>query len=180
MLISIEKSMVYLAHPKTASKATRQLLEGLGFVRQGGHHAPLVEHPGPSWVVFTAVRNHWDAWVSWYCCHNPAELPFGVKYIESLVDRYPYFYPEPERLWALHDTLADRILRFETIENDLASLLRQPVVLPQVNFGAARKATKKRHYSEFYDEATREFVGRRWKHEIERYGYSYSHGGTNV
>lgn len=193
MLVSTERRMVYLAHPKTASKATRQLLEELGFIRypEGddypmdaaetptGHHRGLWSHPGPGWFVFTTIRDPWDTWVSWYCFHNPSHLPFGVEYIELLVDRYPHFYPEPDQLWALHTVFADRVMRFETLEQDLADVLGQPVVLPRVNVGAARRATKKLHYSEFYDDETREYVGSRFKHEIEEYGYTYSNGGDN-
>jgi hypothetical protein len=178
MLISHELGMVYLASPKTASKATRQFLEGLGFERDGGHHDPLVKHPGPSWTVFTAIRNHWDVWVSWYYFSEVWDRPFGVSWIERFAKRHERFITDDE-MWGLHANIADRVMRFENLENDLASLLRQPVVLPLVNLGVARKATKKRHYSEFYDEATRDYVGRRWKHEIERYGYSYSHGGKD-
>jgi hypothetical protein len=187
LLISQERGLIYLAHPKTASKATRQLLEGLGFetpydeslspVVAGetpqGHHQGLMEHPGAGWRVFTAVRNHWDTWVSWYYFHGPKGLPFGPEWIELFLGRYVQYYPEPDRLWALHDTFADQIIRFERIEQDLASVLREPVTLPKVNLGDARLATKKKHYSEFYDEATRDYVAARWKDEIKRYGYSY-------
>ena len=181
MLISHKLGMVYLASPKTASKATRQLLvEDFGFEKRDGHHDPLIEHPGPDWLVFTAIRNHWDAWVSWFFFSGARGLPFGVAWIERFMERHWKYFPVAGEMWGLHAQTADRIMRFETIEQDLAGVLRQPIVLPKVNLGAARTATKKQHYSSHYDEATREFVAARWKHEIERYGYTYSHGGRNA
>lgn len=180
MLISHELGMVYLAHPKTASKATRQLLiDDFGFAKKDGHHDPLIAHPGPSWMVFTAIRNHWDAWVSWFYYSGERGLPFGVEWIKRHLFRYRQYWPVADEMWGLHTRYADRVMRFEHIERNLAEVFRQPIVLPRVNIGARRVAAARAHYSEFYDEATRAYVGRRWKDEIKRYGYTYSHGGNN-
>lgn len=174
-LICEEKGLVYLAHPKTASKATRQYLLELPEWEKipGGHHDNHAPRPG--YLTFTVIRNHWDAWVSWYW-YSPVQGRgvFNAAWIDRFAEAHPaYLLLAPDRMWALHEN-ADRLLRFERIEQDLADVLQHPVVLPRVNIGAARVASKKRHYSEFYDDETREYVGTRFHREIMEYGYTYS------
>ena len=171
MWVSQEKRMVYLASPKTASKATKEAIRWLGFEKDGGHHDTLSAHPGVGWTVFTVVRHHWDAWVSWYCYAADMSHPLDAKWIAHHMEvDCPEHFPNPNGMWARHMEFADRILRYENLAEDLSSVLGCTIILPTVNVSTRRG---KRHYSEFYDEATQEYVARHFKGEIERFGYKF-------
>ncbi len=169
MWVSDEMQMVYLASPKTASKATKEALRPLGFEKRAGHHT-VMPHPGPGWTVFTTVRNHWDAWVSWFFFAGPRGLPFGQSWIERWLANQRGYYPWPQEMYGLYTREADRVLRYEHLQEDLNDLFQREVPLPVVNEGVLRKH---RPYQPFYDEQTRLWVGQNFSEEIERYGYTF-------
>lgn len=187
MYISKEKGMVYLAHPKTASQSTKAVLLDDGFVlsdkmgdsrpskcgsKRTGHHRELVEHPGPEWTVVTTIRNHFDAWVSWWAYSSRDGEEFDPDFIRRIRDRNPMYWPEENLMWGMHGRFADRILRYESIENDISVLLGKDVTLPRKNVSKKRR---ERPYREFYDgnEETREYIQSLFGDEIQRYGYEY-------
>ncbi len=177
MWVSNDLRMVYLASPKTASKATKEALRPFGFEKVKGHHTVISDHPGPDWTVFTTVRNHWDAWVSWFFFSGPRGLPFGVAWIKRWLQQQQQYYPHPSRgMYWLYTNQADKVLRYEHLQEDLYDLFGWPAYpapeLTPVNVGALRKG---RHYSRFYDDETREFVAEQFADEIEKYGYRFQH-----
>jgi hypothetical protein len=170
MWVSDEMQMVYLASPKTASKATKESLRPFGFEKRQGHHDYILEHPGPGWTVFTTVRNPWDLWVSWFFYAGRRGLDFGVEWIDRWRDRHDQYYPDPTSLFAAYTTTANEILRYENLEEDLQLLISPELVLPRVNVGPVRKG---RDYHDFYDERTRDHVAEVYAIEIARFGYRY-------
>lgn len=160
--------MIYLAHPRTASRATRTALRGIGFLSSGNHHAPLDEHPGPDWTVFTAVRNHYDAWASWWC-KTGGEWPFTPDWIEMKLDSQDRYFPDPSRMWGLHSGVANVILRYETLEADLEAVLGGPLALPRVG-GEKRNGE---HYRDLIPAAAHAYIGTRWAEEMEEFGYGW-------
>jgi hypothetical protein len=172
MWVSEEMQMVYLASPKTASKATKEALRPFGFEKVKGHHTVPEEHPGPNWTVFTTVRNHWDAWVSWFFFSGPRGLPFGKAWIRRWLHQQQGYYPHPSLgMYWLYTRMADRVFKYENdLERDLQLLISPELVLPKVNVGTLRKG---RDYRRFYDDETREYVGKQFATEIEDYGYEF-------
>ena len=69
------------------------------------------------------------------------------------------------------EKLVDYILRFEHLEEMWNKMFEElgykPPELPKKNI------SKHKHYSEYYDDETREFVGKLFKRDIEVFGYEF-------
>lgn len=174
MYVSQSRKMIFLAHPRTASRAVVAALhsvelEHLGFEPHPStdHHDPLTEHPGPGWTVFTVVRNHFDAWVSWQAFNSKtAHRSLQATIIWTM--QHSGYFPENERTWALHCKHADTVLRYETLQADMTDLLRTPVELPYI--GRSERPT---NYRDAYDASARSYVELRFGHEMDELGYSW-------
>jgi hypothetical protein len=185
-----DKHLVYLAHPKTASHSTVAALEPLGFSECfpiEGHHAPLHEKrllnrykwPARSkWTVFTTIRNPWDWAVSLAFARRKfqqREIPAVEWTVEMFKDVLkPCFYIQENRMFALHADVADVILKFENLDEELNELLRQcdlgPVSLQTLRPTPWRE---NKHYREFHTDETRDYIAERFKDEIAQYGYEF-------
>lgn len=169
MYANYSRRMVFLAHPRTASRATRDLLiEQFGFHREAQHHQHLERHPGCGWTVFTTIRNHYDAWASWYYkSGNGARMSAAL--VAKMIEEKSRYWPDPDRLWSLHSGVADVILRYETLEADLSEVLGDPVELPRVG-GQNRNG---REYREIITPSAHAYIGTRYAEEIHEYGYGW-------
>jgi hypothetical protein len=186
MYCHADKKLVYLAHPRTASVATAWELCRIGFVKvvPGDHHSKI-SHSSPAkpfddrtrreWTAFTAVRNHWDAAVSWR---------FKRKSLRSDDSRWDadswrlllgsINWVEKKKLWWLHGDDADQILYYEDLESQLIDfLLRHGIELNELSEQNVTPSRDGRHYSEFFTNSGRDYVGERFRDEIERFGYEF-------
>jgi hypothetical protein len=167
--------IVYLAHPRTASHATALALSKLGFsFRCKQHHAPL-DRPLPAdWLVVTTVRNHFDALVSWYEARYSHSRPFDVAFIEFLLARHPYYFPNPTALWGLHTPHATDVVHWELLEPSLNRILGWrnlgPLTVASTNVGERRGG---RSYQLYYDDEARAYVESRFALEMVELGYQY-------
>ena len=70
--------------------------------------------------------------------------------------------------------LVDCVLRFEHLDRDWNNMFKElgydPPKLPVIN------KYKHKHYSEYYDDETREFVGYLFKKDIDAFGYKFKYG----
>lgn len=172
-----DRKLLYLPHPRTASVATEQMLDGRGFVDPApdlDKHAPLsdlTEHTGQDlteWSVATTVRNHFDALVSWSFVEY-ASLPFGVDWLERFVESC--VYATESALYPLHLTAADVLLRYEQLERDLSAWLSTDVELGRAHVSEGRNG---REYQQFYDTPSRKWVQDRYGGEMNNLGYGWS------
>ena len=174
--------MVYLAHPRTASRATSEaLVQQAGFIKQVKPRSQIGDHEGihenipDDWIVFTTVRNHFDTLVSWYFHKNPRpseKPPFDKGFIQrSLATCY---FPILDRMWGMHRPLASHVLRYERLDAELNALLEYrglgPVELPELGVSENRQ---NRSYRIFYDEPAREYVEDRFHIEMAELNYSW-------
>ena len=145
--------LVYLAHPRTASTATANTLQKIGFKKNGGDHhmrlwryspprsSPALPNPLPNgseivtkanrdkWTAITVVRNPWDTAISWFYRRwrtNPTPA-FDIASCRTALE-YNHWVemqmpPGRCRFWGLHSDDADVILRYETFESDLRDIL---------------------------------------------------------
>lgn len=69
---------------------------------------------------------------------------------------------------------ADTVLRFESLQDDLARMLSTrglpPIVVPQHNRTESREG---RHYRQFYDRRSRRLVTRAYRLDLERFDYEF-------
>jgi hypothetical protein len=122
---------------------------------------------------FTCVRNPWDRMVSYYFTPTQNPKSWDRKKFRGIISRvvsisdYLRLNEDEEDPFAN----ADYIMRFENLADDFRSLCNQlkisPATLPQYN-----RSTRE-HYSKYYDDELREFVGTRFAAEIERFGYTF-------
>lgn len=149
--------LVYLAGPKTASRATGRALVKAGFERRRHHAGPRDDYGGDpipfeECEVATTVRDHFDALLSWW--YSQTFRPGGRKPGEEIdvayLDRVlatPYF-PRRGEWWGLHRYDADVLLRYENLDTELGTwLLRhgiRPVDLDRTNVSKDRSAPEDR------------------------------------
>lgn len=161
MYVHRASRLVYLANPRTGSTSTAKALMEIGFEKVGKHHEAC--EMDPDHVTFAVVRNHWDAALSWVLAYN---LPVSVKSLEEALRNE---YITENRMWAYHKP--DILLRYEDLETGLNDILFTPVKLPRENVTYNRFG---RDYWRFYDRETRDYIGNRFKDEIEEMGYRFA------
>ncbi len=178
----IKPNFGYIAHPKTASSATKDALcKNFGAEIQGQHHCvdeeccrSILESGG---IVMATIRNPYDLLVSWYFHYKqrrgttandmksfetwlPQQLSNPNQYI-----RKGLFYGLP---WA------NRVLRFENLQTDLDAVLVEaglaPVTLEQFNVSRHREG---RPYREMYDFALTELIVSHFGDLLAEHGYSF-------
>lgn len=169
-----EDRLLYLASPRTASRATAEALLELGFDTDGVHHSSLSDHRPPGfgdgWRIFTAVRNHFDALLSW-AAHEPRtrSMPWGVEALGELVRRMGWSRDDAGGYELFpHRHRCDHLIRYETLEEDLFDVLDVPVDLSRRGV-----SDRGRELGELYDTDT---IGRVWQlfgREIYELGYGF-------
>lgn len=122
------------------------------------------------------ARNPWDRVVSLYFWHYRDREPRPS--FESFV-RIPRSRPERKtfELYSIDGRLvADVVLRYESLQPDLAAFLRSigvngPPALPSAK--GQHRPQQQRDYRQFYNAATQRIVARRYAREIEAFAYQF-------
>jgi len=176
-----ELRLIYLAQPRTASRACSQFLQAQTPLRRtGGHHdmdlAELRFRRRDGWKVVTTVRNHWDIIVSWWH-HNPRWFnppqgtnDFGLYAREFTRSRDNHYVRAHRMYWEFQPEATD-IVRYESLWDDLARVTGLPVTDQERQHFIGKSDRKP--YREYYDAETREFIGEYYATEIEEYGYTF-------
>lgn len=132
-----------------------------------------------SYFKFAIERNPWERQVSLYGHRewkkNNKDLDFD-RDIRSLLYRgTEYVRLNNWSIYAIGDSIvADRILRYETLAEDLRRLCTDlkfghDLVMPQLrSYSAGRK-----HYSAYYTDKSRQLVANWYSREIEALGYEF-------
>jgi len=175
-----EARLVFLAHPRTASRSIANALRlQCGFKSGGNHHAAPIGKD--DYTKFTVVRNHFDTLVSWWFFimserkHDPK--PFDKDFIPYLwnYSRYGYgkLFPIEHRLWGLHSAAADYVLHYETLLADLNGVLTTKGLGVESLTHVHDRSRNGTPYEPMYDTATRRFVEDWFAEELEELDYSY-------
>ena len=175
--------MVFLAQPRTGSRAVAQALSAQhGFVQVGTHHGvwPEDEPPSPDTIIISAVRNHWDTIASWYFKQpSNRRKPWDawLRFFPVQHQRYVKRLPNGQlELYWNHLPGSTHVLRYEALQEDLNCMLALrelgPVELPVVGASEGRGGRGYRAVFEERPEA-RDWVARTFGDEIARLGYSY-------
>lgn len=186
MYIHHEAKLIYLAHPRTASIATSTTLRKIGFKKlepPSDHHSQLWDQGTPvtrenrhEWTVFTTVRNHWDAMISWAFKKYRQEPKVWDQRVFDHVFKGNRWVTD-DRLWWLHLEEADVVLRYENLQEDFNSVLSKhgidPPTLLRENVGRERNG---KPYWIFYDRQTKKYIYEKFKKEIDQLGYTFEEG----
>jgi hypothetical protein len=128
---------------------------------------------------FAIERNPWDKCVSAFKWHSVIKphLP-GVRennfnmYLEKQINMLPTdwkCYTNQGKI------MVDRVFTFEKI-SELYNAMRNKfsIDIPEeLYYNTRLKRTDRKHYSEYYDDESKEFVAELFKNEIETFGYEY-------
>jgi hypothetical protein len=137
-----------------------------------------------AYFKFGFVRNPWDRVVSLYLRQEGIQVRHSVSF-EDFVRTLRYssatcIHPSPhvnQMDWLVDPSgniIVDYIGRFESLQYDWEVICRAIGLDPQLSLSTAKKnLIKQSHYSHFYNEETRDIVGRRFKRDIEFFGYKY-------
>ena len=127
-----------------------------------------------AYYKFSIERNPWDRQVSLYHWHYHDETnkPSFDTFIRSPFHRK--ISPNFDTYAIGGKVAADYVCRYETLDEDLAKVLKQlgierPVALPR----AKTKHRGDRAWREFYTPRTRDIVGRWYRREIDAFDYSF-------
>lgn len=181
--------LMFLASPRTASRATARALRSVGFhdlsdrilgTPSAIHHmstAVVSQHLdlGDDWTIFYTVRNHWDAIASWMFARDRSPtVPFMASEIEAVAAENATWIGE-RTLWHLHGGPGRIVLRYESLAADLSAVLAAHAIdapdLPPVGVSEERRGRPAR---ELFTDGARDYVGARFAQEIARYGYSFA------
>lgn len=140
---------------------------------------------------FSIARNPWDRVVSlftWKTRNDPPPAApkrllgrLGLPHDEMAETRarFAEFVRGPwetnDRFYIIDGELCvDYVIRYERLAEDTLEVCRRiglpPIELPRLKSGFR---PGHRHYSEYYDEATRKLVGERHHHDLRLFGYKF-------
>ena len=166
---------------------TRHTLRDLGLLLRGKgrrafwQHSPA--HEVRDWVgrgvwrdyfKFVVERNPWDRAISQYW--------FRMRLRDEPIPMLEFFETAPQHMmsnlqyYAIGNrVVVDRILRYETLEEEISSLseqigLAEPIEMPRANTGWRRD---QRPYRDVLGDDEREVIARRCATEIELLGYEF-------
>lgn len=185
MYICREKNLAFLAHPHTASRSIAKALQTVGFKQARGHHeGPPDKDDRWDLDYFCVVRNHFDAFTSWYLGVGGSHIPHTLtdvwvsEWVQRHIQRRPPAYCRPHRLWYFLVDLPKRgiypyHLCYEGIENNLNEFLSTydigAVSLPNISNRKRKGAT----YQNTLHWSARKWIEIYFDEELREFGYFY-------
>ena len=126
-----------------------------------------------NYFKFAFVRNPWDRVVSWYCFEKNE---FTNKKRDLTNVNFAKYIRNYENIWAHgfqceSTKCCDFIGKFENLQQDF-DIICDKVGIPQRKL-PHKNATKHKHYTEYYDEETKQIVAERYAKDIEYFNYKF-------
>jgi len=127
---------------------------------------------------FAVERNPWDRQVSLYhhrCWKTRRKSNFDEDMRSALYRNTEYCRLNNWSIYAIgREIVVDRVLRYETLADDLGGLLAELGVEERVTLPRMRAyAPGRPHYSTYYSDFTRDLVGRWYAREIAAFDYRF-------
>lgn len=122
---------------------------------------------------FSFVRNPWDRVVSWYCFEKKR---FTNKKRDLTNVNFSKYIKNYENIWAhgfQYESVkcCNFIGRFENLQKDF-DIICDKIGIPQQQLPHKNK-TNHKHYTEYYDDETKQIVAERYAKDIEYFGYEF-------
>lgn len=181
MYICDDQSFIFLAQPRTASRATRDFLnKEFNVKKKGNHHhvCPVTTENAKSdgYKVISVVRNHWDYIVSWW--HKNPELFNETKkprsfyeYVKDFATHEANGHVKPHRLYWRYQPVSTHIARYESLWEDLADILDVDTT-PYKSVYVGRSANRN-PYRDYYTDTAAAWLRGYYRDEITQYGYEF-------
>jgi len=195
-MISRKYKCIFIHIPKTAGTSIENILRDRECpVAAGSTHFKMLYYKNKfpkeykSYLKFSIVRNPWERLVSGFSYFqrggngSPQDKQkkklFGddFKYFTRNIDTFDeledthFIQPQYEYLYIDGDLKVDHLIRFERMDEDYR-LLRKRLGL-QIKDLYKIRATKHKHYTDLYDEETRQTVAEKYAKDIEYFGYEF-------
>lgn len=127
---------------------------------------------------FTFVRNPWDRIVSNYSYAKEKWNPSCTDFKDYLTNYLPKYKRKMIHLnqydWISdfkNNIRVDFIGRFEKLQEDFDKVC-EIIKIPQQQLPYINKSNRK-HYTEYYDEETKQIVAKKYAKDIEYFGYTF-------
>lgn len=143
--------------------------------------AAVGENVWNSYFKFAVERNPWDRQVSLYAHRKRRDDPNAPLQFDKDMRSWLYRATEYTRLhnWQIYTEndclIVDRVLKYETLGEELDALWSQLGVREAVSLPRARGGYRdnQESYREHYSDFTRDLIARWYAREIEHFGYEF-------
>jgi len=199
-MIDPQNKCIHVHLPKVAGGSIERAITGMGwaYVRENGfkvQHEPAISLKNQyaefwdSYFKFSFVRNPWDLVISNFIwahlglkrAPNKQNLKEFILDIKSKVKPARFLDPKSEWVWScdqfsfLADSegaiCMDFIGRFENLQEDF-NIACDKMGTPRQKLPHTNK-TKHKHYTEYYDDETKQIVAEKYAKDIDYFGYQF-------
>lgn len=197
-MISHKHKFIFVHINKTAGTSIEKILKKISRNWIGKHHSikkyyKLADknHGFENYFKFTIIRNPWDRFLSLYkfrVFKNHTSLGNNTvsfkEWAKNIYDKNPKHYDIPNELQLLMlseqlDWITDAdgnipldfFVKFENLQQDFNTVCDK-IGIPQQQLPHKNK-TKHKHYTEYYDEETKQIVAEKYAKDIEYFGYKF-------
>jgi len=134
------------------------------------------EHGFENYFKFTIVRNPWDRLVSNYFFRKRRGKSTSISFKDWVVkNKFDGCNAKHTQLsWISDETgelIIDFIGRFENLQEDF-NIICERIGVPHQQL-AHKNKSKHKHYTEYYDEETKQIVAEKYAKDIEYFGYKF-------
>ena len=203
MIISPKYKFVFLATEKTASTTIHNVLKKIednqiidksndhilenGYINNyiDGKHIDCERfvEKYPTYInyfKFAFVRNPWDCVVSWYefqlkdCVEDPnisSDRNLLNVSFKNFIYNFENIWSYPKKDFYLFTKCCDFIGKFENLQEDF-NIICDKIKIPKQQLPHKNKS-KHKHYTEYYDEETKQIVAERFAKDIVMFGYKF-------
>lgn len=194
-MILKDKRIIFAHQQKTGGTSISTALSRIGENIEIRKHASLTDHitclnnhdlDHETFFKFSVTRNPWDLTVSHYFYDKdliqkewgdspPSRKRYKIvskcnfsQYVKKFM-----FYGGSYSRYMCHkgEYMLDYVCRFETLQQDFDTACNK-MDIPQVQLPHTNK-TKHKHYTEYYNDETRQIVAEKYAQDIEYFGYKF-------
>jgi len=183
-MYKIDGTIAFVAHPRTGSRSTRDLLLELGAERAAGHHqvdeVMLRNVLTKGGFGACTVRNMFDVLVSWYYNANfnnqggpfQPEPPTFDEYLFTTIEK-------PTHRWFMTPIYHYGLpwcsfhVRYENLEADVVEMLKRAGLPNKPLEHVGKSVARRPDYQSYYGETTRRAVEKRWASDLHLTGYEF-------
>lgn len=173
MIISLKHKFVFVRITKTASTTIKRMLEKYHSYESLNLRHTKIQDVGiansDNYFKFAFTRNPWDRFVS------------GMKYeyndvskkkmIEILNGQSWIKIPQHQHVFHKNKKVLDYTGKVENLQNDF-DYVCDKIGIPQQKLPHKNK-TQHKHYTEYYDDETKEMVAKHFEKDIKLFNYKY-------
>lgn len=183
-MISHRHQFIFVHIPKTAGTTIRAAFYREYDELHNPHHAgiskikeSLSEEVFQSYFKFGAVRNPWDREVSRYTYIKEEFRHIDNDYCQNGFKEYLYTFSQRPNALNYNEIRVggeislNYIIKFENLQEDFNTACDK-IGIPHRKLSHTNKS-KHKHYTEYYDDETKQIVAKKYAKDIEHFGYKF-------